>query len=144
MVLIAQDAGHNFPDINNMKNILLSKGVGRVVFTGPVPHWKPNLPNIIARSLFKDKTTRSFIGVNLDQIESNSLLKLKFINTNELVYIDLIDFFCNTEGCLTRLGENMQTQITTWDNSHLTPFASDYLAKKLLVPIIINKSKFDK
>jgi hypothetical protein len=56
----------------------------------------------------------------------------------------VIGFFCNESGCLIRIGNNKQTGITTWDAGHMTPIASDYLAKNLLVKLIVEDSNTSK
>jgi hypothetical protein len=55
-------------------------------------------------------------------------------------YIDVIGVFCDHNGCLTRIGEDSQKGATSWDYGHLTEVASEYLAKKLLVPEILKYS----
>lgn len=44
--------------------------------------------------------------------------------------------FCNSEGCLTYIGSDRAEGITSFDVGHLTPIASDYLAKNLLVKLV--------
>ncbi len=53
-------------------------------------------------------------------------------------YVDIISAFCNDNGCLTRIGGDPTNGITTWDYGHLTPVASEYLAKKSLVSVIVH------
>jgi hypothetical protein len=52
-------------------------------------------------------------------------------------FVNLINLFCNEEGCLTFIGEDRKADITSWDYGHLTPVASEYLAEKILVGEIV-------
>ena len=135
-VIIAQANGHNFDDLRNLGDLLLENGVSRVVFTGPVPHWTADLPKIIVRKLWDLPSDRTFVGVNYDVVRENELLRKRFQNVESFVFVDLIGFFCNDVGCITRVGNDRQNEITTWDYGHLTPLASDFLAKNLLARIV--------
>jgi hypothetical protein len=89
------------------------------------------------RALWNNTPERTFTGINEGVLNENSYLKTNFPKKENLIFVDLIGFFCNEAGCLTRIGDNKKTGITTWDYGHLTPIASDYLAKNLLFKIII-------
>jgi hypothetical protein len=52
-------------------------------------------------------------------------------------YVDEREPFCDSEGCLTYLGDNRRESLIAFDDAHLRPFASVYLAKKQLVPLIM-------
>ena len=71
-----------------------------------------------------------------DVLAKNSLLQANFKQTDAAIFVNLIDFFCNKDGCLTYVGDDKKTGITSFDYGHLTPIASDYLAKNLLVDVI--------
>ena len=53
--------------------------------------------------------------------------------------MDLIDLFCNEDGCLVYLGNDPVSGMTYFDSHHLSPVASDYLAKNSLVKAILGK-----
>jgi hypothetical protein len=44
-------------------------------------------------------------------------------------YISPIDAMCNEEGCITRVGDNLD-DIVTWDGQHLTVAGSIYLVDR--------------
>jgi hypothetical protein len=52
-------------------------------------------------------------------------------------YISALDVFCNSEGCITYLGEDPKTGLVTFDYGHLTSEASGFFAKAALVPAIV-------
>ncbi len=139
VVIVAQNAGHDFEKLNKLGDLLLKTGVGKVIFPGPTPHWEGEFPKIILRKLWVNTPERSFVSIDEKIMSENLSLKAKFLKaTNEnLIFVDLIGFFCNEAGCLTRIGNDKMTGITSFDNGHLTPIASDYLAQKLLVKKVV-------
>jgi hypothetical protein len=114
-------------------------GVQNVLFAGPVPRWKADLPKIIARQLWFSTPERTFVGLAIEYLDKNLALKSEF-EKNSLNYLDLISVFCNENGCLTRIGDNRMTDLVTKDVGHLLPIASDYLAQRLLIPKILQIS----
>lgn len=131
IVLIARSEGHDVKEMDQITQKLTSLGVGKVVFLGPAPHWTGDLPKIYLRKLWAEKPTRTMTGISRNTIEKNKELKAKFLKRTNNNYIDLIEIFCNDDGCLTRLGDNLDTDLVTWDYGHLTSAASIYLAKQL-------------
>jgi hypothetical protein len=141
VVIIAQDSGHNYDDMRKISAALKVVGVNKIVFMGASPHWTGTLPSIIMRRLWENTPERTFVGVDEAVLKANTLLKNQFTNTHEDIFVDLINFFCNSKGCLTRIGDDKQAGITSWDYGHLTPIASNYLAKNLLLSIVSGAAK---
>lgn len=137
VVVVAQATGHSVKSMAMIADRLRAAGVKRILFIGPSPVWITSLPKVVARYLWDTKPDRTFIGLNQDRLVANArlLTEFKFIEQSE--YIDLIGLFCDQSGCLTRLGEDPAKTITSWDPEHLTPHASDYLAKQLLIAMIV-------
>jgi hypothetical protein len=75
------------------------------------------------------------------RIEEDKTLKRQFKSSPSLVYVSLIDYFCNPKGCLTRIGNDKKLDITTFDYGHLTPKTSRVLARDLLVPTILGEQQ---
>ena len=138
VVIVAQAHGHKFDELNELGDLLLKSGVNKIIFTGPVPHWKRDLPKIILRKLWGNTPERTFVDIDEKIMAENINLKKKFLKSKSLVFIDVMTAFCNDSGCLTRIGDDRKTGITSWDYGHLTPIASDYLAKNLLIKNILN------
>jgi peptidoglycan/LPS O-acetylase OafA/YrhL len=141
VVIVAQANGHNLAIASELTMKLKELGVRKIIFTGPTPQWTANLPRIIAAKLWINTPERTYIGVDRDVLEYDKKLKAGFAASSRSVYADLIDALCNSKGCLTYLGSDKKTGITSWDEGHLTPVASDYVAKNLLVPLIIENAK---
>jgi len=136
VVIVAQDHDHNIGRMNRIVLKLKKIGVKRIIFTGPVPKWSPKLPYLVARKLWFNIPRRTFVGVHQDILNEDARIKIEFIQKKNVLYLSLIDFFCNKQGCLTYIGNDRMRGLTSPDYGHLTPIASDYLAKKLLVKFI--------
>lgn len=136
VVIIGQNLGHDILRMKDLSQKLKSVGVEKIIFTGPSPHWSPSLPAVLARSLPR-VPERTFWGIDRGVLELDEKLKIESANYPNFVYISLIDFFCNVEGCLTHYNSDVAASVTTWDYGHLAPIASHHLAREVLVPSIV-------
>lgn len=117
---------------------ILALGAERVVLVGPSPTWKSDLPKLLARSrVHMPKRMKN--GLSEEIMLLNSSLKSKANGSEDIEYADVIDVFCNEDGCLTYLGDDVKTGVTSWDYGHLTPIASEFLAEQYLVGKIIGR-----
>ena len=136
VVLVAQNLGHDAAYMAQLAADLRAAGAARVVFTGPTPHWRTELPKIILRKLWHNTPERTWVGIERSVIAANAALKQQFVATPEVVLVDLIDYFCRADGCATRIGPDRKSGISSWDYGHLTPVASEALARDVLVPLL--------
>jgi SGNH domain (fused to AT3 domains) len=137
VVIVAQDGGHDVEKFDAMASELHRLGVKKVVVAGPTPHWKAELPTIVVRKFFDKTPRRTYVGIDMAVIAKNQELRKHFEQTGQVQYADLIETFCNRDGCLVFIGDDEKNGITSYDDAHLTPIASDYLAKSLLVSLIV-------
>ena len=140
VVIVARDHDHKADELTKLNSFLLKNGVNKVVFTGASPHWTNDLPKVILRKLWVNTPERTFVGIDDKIINENSMIKAQLLQTKNVVFVDLIGFFCDETGCLTRIGDDKKTGITSWDKGHLTPIASDYLAKHLLATKVFSSN----
>jgi hypothetical protein len=141
VVLIAQTKGHGFREMQALQLASEQLGAKKTLFLGPVLHWKGTLPNIIMRKLWMNTPERTLVGVDNDFIWLNAHIKKQFQQSGQTHYLDAIGAFCNTLGCLTRMGNDRRADIATYDYGHLTPIASDFLAQHLLVSSVLNQTQ---
>jgi len=142
VVIVAQADGHSLNTMNQVIKKLKGIGVNKIIFTGPSPHWKPDLPKVIARKLWPKTPQRTLVGIDQEIVALNETLKLNdFKNINGVSFIDLINYFCDADGCLTYVGSDNKLGITSWDYGHLTPVASDLLARDVLANEVISSIK---
>jgi len=136
-VIIGQNIQHNTEEMRKISDALLGIGVGKVIFTGPTPHWTPKLPSIIAYKFLANTPKRTFVGIKRDILELDRKVKAEFFSSSNVFYLSLIDYFCNEDGCLVYYGDDVGVGITTWDYGHLTPIASFNLAKDVLAKYLV-------
>lgn len=139
VVMVAQHATHDLATMRILEKRLKAMGVPRIVFAGPTPNWRIDLPRIIAMELWTDTPERTHFGIDEAVFDHNRRIKAQFASSESTRYADIIGAMCDDKGCLTRIGPDKLTGITSWDYGHLTPVASDYVAEKLLVELIAGK-----
>lgn len=135
-VIVAQAKAHTSAELQAIGARLGSAGVEHVIFPGPAPRWDVDLYKIILKKLWADTPERTWSGIDHRVRLVNERLKKEFSAEKDFVYVDLYRVFCNESGCLTRIGSDRQRDIASWDVSHLTPVASDYLAKNHLADLV--------
>lgn len=140
VVIVAQVIGHNMKTFNHIAEKLRELGVKRIIFSGVAPHWRTDLPKLILSKMWFNTPRRSLQSISPRLFIDNAKLQEQFKQSDSMVFANLIDCFCNEEGCLTYIGDDKETGITTWDKGHLTPIASEYLAKNLLVGLITHQN----
>ncbi|MCX8501365.1 MAG: SGNH hydrolase domain-containing protein, partial [Alphaproteobacteria bacterium] len=137
VVVIAQGFDHSSEKMVVIAQYLRKIGVKRVLYLGSTPHWNSALPLIFARKLWIEKSKRIFTGLNLESVSTNERLIHELADENSFEFVNVINLFCNSSGCLTYTGEDVVQTLTTWDYGHLTISGSIYLAEHLLVPKIV-------
>lgn len=138
VVIVGQNLGHSLEQMARIASKLRTMGVKKILFTGPSPHWRIDLPKFLARKLWNNTPKRTYDNVDPTVIELNEKLKAGFRQQDDEKFISLIDFFCDSEGCMTYLESDKKLGITSWDYGHLTPIASDLLGKNFLTNEIVN------
>lgn len=146
VVIIGQIVGHDtsnsFPQI---ASALRSFGVKNVIVMGPVPRWETRLNQIILRKYWTSTPIYIKDDVVKDVLDSDSALKAKYANdAGGFQYVSMIDLMCGDQGCRTYIGADRKIGITTFDNSHLTPATSVYVAQAILAPLIIKDINSEK
>jgi hypothetical protein len=138
VVIVGQDAGHDVARMNDIARELLAVGVKKVIFTGPNPHWTTDLPKLVAYRLWDNIPRRTFIGIDRRVTAIDSELKSKLPQSASVRFVSVIDYFCNSEGCLVYDGDDIREGITSWDYAHLTPVASYHFARDVLASNIMD------
>jgi peptidoglycan/LPS O-acetylase OafA/YrhL len=114
-------------------------GVPRVILLGAVPYWKEDLPQILL------KVARQGGGIANPPLRLGDEYLDPYVRaaTNEMrarakamgiEFVSGMDYFCNKQGCLTRMSENASEPLS-YDYGHLTVPAAVYYVQQL-APII--------
>ena len=138
VVVVAQMAGHSLENFRQIAAQLRELGVERTVFVGPTPQWTTDLPRLVVRKLWH-APRRTLVGLRKDVVELDARLKAGFRPDDGAKFASVIDVFCDTDGCLTYLGDDRKLGLTSWDYGHLTPVASKHLAANLLAGLVTGR-----
>jgi hypothetical protein len=126
--------------VESLNTTLKKLGVQRIVFVGQSPEWTDALPTLMMRKQVVGIPERTKSGLIPETLVINERTKKIFASPElEIAFVDIIDLFCNADGCLVYLGNDPVSGITYFDSHHLSPVASDYLAKNSLVKAILGK-----
>jgi SGNH domain (fused to AT3 domains) len=107
----------------------------RVVVLGPVPTWRRGLPSQVLRYFMLHH--RLIPARSDDAVSSNwpdGLLRAKLVPSGA-EYISVWDALCNTDGCLTRIGDSAG-DISASDQVHLTEKASVFLVQAIIDEVL--------
>ena len=140
IVIIAQNKSHQIDNLNAVAKAAVDNGAHQVLIAGPTPHWGNLLYKTIQRYLWTFTPKRTWKTVDTEFISRNKVFSAALNQPPNILYIDIIGLFCDDSGCTTYVDEDKQTGLTTFDDAHLSPAASIYLAKKLIVPMILKNS----
>ena len=139
-VVIAQSTAWQISEVESLNATLKKLGVQRIVFVGQNPQWSDALPTLMMRKQVVGIPQRTKSGLVPETLIINERTKQLFaIPAEGIAFADLIDLFCNADGCLVYLGNDPVSGMTYFDSHHLSPVASDYLAKNSLVKAILGK-----
>jgi hypothetical protein len=141
VVVIATLSGYEAIDYDDIAKIIKLLGVKRVYLIGPVPHWTPFLNKVISSRYLSMPPERLKKYFDNDVVALDRRLKKNYINKENIEYISLVDFLCNEQGCLVRVGDDIRNDLITWDYGHFTRVASEFVGKNLLAPKIMSEWK---
>lgn len=138
VVMLAHNVNHQPEVLLELASRLRAMGVKKVLLAGPTPHWRQALPKLVMRKWWDNTPERTWAQLDENSMRDNQTLQraVEAQADKQTVFIDLLATLCNSQGCLTRIGADRKTGITSWDYGHLTPIASEYVARQQLVKAI--------
>ena len=118
---------------------LKKAGVKRVILLGAVPYWREDLPQLLLK-VWKDKQR---IPLRLGDEYLDPHVRAATTEMRQraaamgIEFISGMDYFCNRDGCLTRM-EPGSTEPLSYDYGHLTLPAVRYYVQQI-APIVLGK-----
>jgi peptidoglycan/LPS O-acetylase OafA/YrhL len=109
----------------------------RIVVLGSVPWWKRGLPNEVLRyfmlqhRLIPERSTRA-------EPEGSGAALRERVVPRGAEFISVWDVMCNTDGCLTRIGDKAE-DISASDQVHLTEKGSVFLVQSIIDKVLGGK-----
>lgn len=121
---------------------LKKAGVPRIILLGAAPYWKEDLPQILLKVWRQGRASVSpplrLGDAYLDPHVKAATVEMRARSkAMGIEFVSGMDYFCNAQGCLTRLSENA-SQPLTYDYGHLSLPAVKYYVEQL-APIIFSK-----
>jgi peptidoglycan/LPS O-acetylase OafA/YrhL len=136
VVVLAQVDRHVQSDWPALTARLVSLGVGRVVLVGPVPLWRPSLPEVVASHHWDAAGSRIAHGLDASVVESDRALREQTNGVPGLTYLSVVDKLCSADGCVGVLPGSSDRDLLAFDVGHLTPKGSVYVAEEVLRPLL--------
>jgi peptidoglycan/LPS O-acetylase OafA/YrhL len=118
---------------------LKKAGVKRVILLGAVPYWREDLPQLLLK-VWKEKQS---IPLRLGDEYLDPHVRTATAEMRQraaamgIEFISGMDYFCNRDGCLTRM-EPGSTEPLSYDYGHLTLPAVRYYIQQI-APIVLGK-----
>lgn len=112
---------------------LHDSGVAHVIVMGPAPHWRKALPaNLIDlnKETGSPPPRRTAFGLTPGPGEIDASLRAAIGEAPGVRYFSVLSALCDTDGCLTRIG-NDPDSLVSWDYGHLTTPGATYVANAL-------------
>jgi peptidoglycan/LPS O-acetylase OafA/YrhL len=114
-------------------------GVPRVILLGAVPYWREDLPQLLLK-VWKEKQRLplrlgdEYLDPHVRAATAEMRQRAKNMG---IEFISGMEYFCNREGCLTRMSANASEPLS-YDYGHLTLPAVKYYVEQL-APLIFKK-----
>jgi peptidoglycan/LPS O-acetylase OafA/YrhL len=138
-LILSQAGGHPSTNWEALADHVRGLGVGRVILVGPAPMWTPNLPEIFITRFWDSAPERIGYGLSLDRIALDEELRARYSQSTKLTYVSIISRFCDATGCLAAVPGIDPPELMTFDDVHLTPAGSRYVAAQLLRPVLLGQ-----
>jgi len=133
IVIIAQRKEHDKIPVEELSNMLLSKGIAKVIIVGPVPQWQPSLPEVIAKRHWnKDFRYLEDKGIDHSILELDAKLRRISYSSDKVKYISIIKEVCIEKKCLVKVPES--EELIIWDYGHLTNQGATFIASTFITP----------
>ncbi|MFO6418786.1 acyltransferase family protein [Hylemonella sp. W303a] len=125
------------PDFGRLADTIRSlrvSGVPRIIVVGPVPNWRPSLPEMLLKAYMKDPMHRlpERMQTSLNDMILETDTRLAAIaRAVGAEYFSPMAVLCQEGACLTRLGDG-PADLMAWDYGHLTANGSNFLVQRML------------
>ncbi|EMJ92096.1 hypothetical protein [Leptospira alstonii] len=100
---------------------------------GPLPEWEGGLPNVLIKRIVFDKKTdipERMIPQKFDKIVELDEEFRRLSRELDIVYISPIGYLCNSEGCITRIGDKADS-LVAFDHGHLTQIGTEFFIRQI-------------
>jgi hypothetical protein len=135
IVLLHGTWGEHLDNVAETVLALKKQTTARVVVLGSVPAWRRGLPSEVLQYFMLHRRLiplRSTNATPCDGLDAVMRARLEPLGAE---FISASDVFCNTDGCLTRIGDTAG-DISVSDQVHLTERASVFLVQSVIAEVL--------
>ncbi len=112
---------------------LRSVGVQRIIVVGPVPNWRPTLPDVLIA--WQKRTGARLLPARLPEQQPDPFAAeptlLRVADQQQAAYLSPRSVLCDAAGCLVTISGPSPVALTAWDAAHLTTAGSRLLGGPL-------------
>ena len=127
--------------IEGTVSFLKKLGINKIILVGPSPEWYPSLPKVLFLSFKNDPMhrlpERMWSGLD-ESIQHLDKYMHEKADRLDITYVSPFNALCNTEGCLTRLGDKPK-DLVIGDGMHFTPSGSRFFINSVLANMSLDK-----
>ena len=120
---------------------LRNASIKNIYLIGPLPLWREKLPRLLYNYYLRDPfhrvPKRTSFGLNPGSAQLDAAMQV-FAAEMKINYVSVYKLLCNSEGCLTRSGEKLDT-VMAWDDGHLTVAGSVFIVSHWPRAILYSK-----
>jgi peptidoglycan/LPS O-acetylase OafA/YrhL len=139
VLILAQSGAHEATDWEALARGVQAIGVKRVIVVGPVPMWQPSLPEVVSSQFWGSTYDRVSYGLVTGRLEEDARLRARYQGSTVLTYVSLLGALCDANGCRATVPDTNPPELLAFDASHLTPLASQYVARQVLRPVLLGQ-----
>lgn len=126
---------YDLTNLDKTVQAIKDAGVPRIILLGAVPYWRTGLPAILLEH-WKKGHVHAAPPLRLKRedwqpgLEAAAIEMRQRAKDMDIEFINGMDYFCNDDGCLTRMSAESQQPIS-YDYGHLTVEASTYYIEQI-------------
>jgi hypothetical protein len=136
-LILAQRWDHEATNWDEIAAFARNNGVRRVLLIGPAPEWLPSLPQVVAAHYFDNEIEHIEYGLNAKIFKTDSVIRERYENDHDLVYVSLIKQLCDDSGCQATVAGKWPYNLIAMDYGHLTPMGSVFVAQNVLAAHLV-------
>lgn len=131
VLVLAQAADHEAKDWLEIARFARAAGVERVVLIGPLPQWKPALPQRIVAQYWDASSDDLMVPADPAILATDRVLRERFAGSGELTYVSLVASLCRDGACRATIPGGRLNLIAV-DYGHLSPDGAVFVGRNVL------------
>jgi hypothetical protein len=136
-LILAQEKDHELTNWDEIAHFARDNGVKMVVLVGPVPQWRPSLPQVVVTNYWDKDAQTIDAGLSASILTTDRILQERYENDRDLTFLSIIEHFCKTSGCRAKVPGKEPYNLLAVDYGHLTPDGSVFVGQHIFAEHLI-------